>query len=660
MLKTFPIEFIRQTFVQKLLEAHNENPNYYGGNDQVNILSFYEQLKSQEEVDRFVNTFRDLTKQQNRSDLILNGVLVSPENPTITNLYSCLIVPMTWTCSLRTLLANRDQSIDTINNLIYNLKGKKVDIAQLECEDENGKKFYEPFVVGTIGQNDGVPQLKNGDYIGEFDDLSKIDNKMQELLANGVRIDYSKPLTLYVKDENYSKLIVVKGHSVDYIGNNYVEYEDFSITSSHLNGTTLNINIRLILNENYLENNFLLNNALVGFSFTQDSVDRTGQGTPNFLNSGKYNGKLALYFNLAYDTESSEAVSNIVVNSVSLRTKKFVFTKFEEEKEYLELEDFNNTDVTYDTHGNETTVSCIATFTSAQNGYVSIPNFRNRCTLNIGVVGENDYDELLKEEAEIDMESLTITELGYIAGTCRYSFKVPNSVLPIESWIDDVEEQPRLILLPYEYKEIATPIEHVNFEKYKVSFSCEAIRCDEPRNLNENEYCDLTFSGSATLVNESVKLGNDLVKLGLRKKMIKSSPNINITDICYWLEPLELPSGNNADTKLNQLLSNKFIINTHTNALSINMQYTFIIDSSIELINQIWKYARYGKQGTSSQSYLDGITPNMIYTCKEFWSSWGNTNIEDFLAKIVESIDSENTESDTMTITVPLQVQGEN
>ena len=61
MLKTFPIDFVRQILEQKLLEEHIKNVNLFGGKEQVAITSFYEQLKSQDEVDRFIETYRDLT-----------------------------------------------------------------------------------------------------------------------------------------------------------------------------------------------------------------------------------------------------------------------------------------------------------------------------------------------------------------------------------------------------------------------------------------------------------------------------------------------------------------------------------------------------------------------------------------------------------------------
>ena len=129
MIKGFPIEFIQKTLTQVLLEEHNKDNKYFGGDNQIFIASFYEQLKTQEEVDRFTEVYSDLVNQQNKTQLIGNGILTLPDNPTYTNLYSAMIIPMTWACSIRTQLKNRDQMIYTINNLTDKLKGRKVDIA---------------------------------------------------------------------------------------------------------------------------------------------------------------------------------------------------------------------------------------------------------------------------------------------------------------------------------------------------------------------------------------------------------------------------------------------------------------------------------------------------------------------------------------------------
>lgn len=436
MLKTFPIEFIRQAIEQTLAIAHKDNVNLFGGKEQINITSFYEQLKNQDEVDRFVETYRDIADQQNRTGLIGNGVILSPENPTITNLYSSLIIPFSWTCSIRCTLANRDQMLITINNLISELKGRKCDIAQLDCIDENGHICAKPFVVGTIGENDGAPILENGVYIGELENAIQLETKLIERYQqNGVNISTS----------NYSWL--------------------------------------------YCENNGLLK-------------------------------------------------------------------------------------------------------------VVAIEN------------GDTDTAQFLVDD-----------------GT---------------------------------YDDIIFPQEHTSFEKFKLSMSFDSLRCDEPRTLNSEEYCEISFGGSCTLVSDKVALGNDLIKIGVIRKQIKAETPITYTNqTIQYLEPLEMPSGNSANTQLNQLVSNKFKTNSHTDGIGLNIQYSFIADFNIDLIKWWFDYARYGNiENDSDNKPL--ISPNIIYEISEFWSSWGIVKNKKYLGKIVDNIDIENTESDTLTLGITMQVQGEN
>ena len=113
-----------------------------------------------------------------------------------------------------------------------------------------------------------------------------------------------------------------------------------------------------------------------------------------------------------------------------------------------------------------------------------------------------------------------------------------------------------------------------------------------------------------------------------------------------------MPSSSDADTQLNRLMSNKFVTNTHTDSLGLATRYTFMVADDETLISDLFDYARYGTQTS--------ITPNIIYLVKEYFVSWGVVKMHTFKAKIVESIDIENTESDTLTITLPLQIQGDN
>ena len=449
MLK-FPIDTIRQVIEQTLEKEHLKDSHFFGGKNQVNLFSFYEQLEKEEQVNRYKEFYKDLIDEQNRTGLIMNGTIISPENPTITNLNQCLIIPMTFTCNFRVRIEDRDDAIDTINNMISILKGRKQDIAIFD----NGV----PFMVGTLANNvNGVPAIQDGDFIYSAD-----------LLAEEVL-----PFFITQWNTNY-------GYQVDMTKDHYYYYED------------------------------------------------------NVSGSGDL---------------------------------------------------------------------MIAYYESGTNTWYDLANF-------------DDYQTMLDNDNQ----------------------PKENYVLPI------------------------FPPEKNTFEKYKLSMSFDSIRVDEPRTLNGGEYIVISFGGSATLVSASVKLGNDLTKLAFSKHKIVGENEITIDSTKEWLEPLELPSGNNANTQLNQLLSNKFINNTHTDSINISTQYTFMCDESINIISEWFDYARYGIQAnlTTIASTKKGITPNMIYKITELWSSWGVVRQKEFKAKIIESIDIENTESDTLTITIPLQIQGDN
>lgn len=539
MLKTFPIDFIRQAFEQKLLQEHNKDPELFGGKNQVAITSFYEQLQSQEQVNRFVETFRDLSNQQNRTGIILNGTLVAPENPSITNLYSSTIVPMSWTCSLRCSLANRDQGIITINNLIKQLKGKKVDIAQLNCVNENNEKYTIPFMVGTIGQGDGAPTLKNGDYVGIAESGNDVPNLLIALRDNGVDVEHAS--LLYCESDNVLKV------------------------AKKSKGELLYTDDAVIVEQYY------------------DNEDKLYKVRAYFQSEEFFNNVPLLIF------PKTGSVDVSLINSESV------------------------------------TVDCDLELVS--------------CELSAANRVKVTFDFYLKEKI-----SDSVIDDGVYYAECAIYNTIYNFIEDDGTIVD-----------------IIFPPEHTSFEKYKLSLSFDAIRCDEPRNLNEKEYCQLTFSGSATLVDNSVKLGNDLLKISIHKNKIIANPNIDLSSCeTYYIEPLEMPSGSNANTQLNQLMSNKFVANTHTDSLSLTLQYTFIANDEVLLLKQWFDYARYGTQDTINDDKNKRISPNIVYDTIEYWCSWGKFDKKPILTKIVGDIGIENTESDTLTISISFQVQGEN
>lgn len=435
MIKGFPIQYMAQVISQTLFMEKTKNKNLFGGDSEVKVFASFEQLKTAEEVDRYVGTQRKVSNQQNRTDLIMNGVITTSENPTITNLNKGCIIPMSFSCGFRVRLGDKGNAIETINNMISKLKGRKRDIARFE----DGTIL----VVGTLGnsyENEGLV-VRGGDFLGTY----------------------------------------VEEHDID----------------------------------NQMKNTILPNLTSIGFD-----------------------------------------------------TTKFQWC-------YLK---------------------------GAENGYMAVVRKRKVGLEEIWEIIENDNSN----------------------------------------------------------KEIIFPPVDQTFEQYKVSLSFDSIRLDEPTNLNGKEYCVLSFGGSATLCNGTAKLGNDLVKVGIKRTTIKADTDITITEDYHWLEPLDMPSGNSADTQMNQLISSAFISKSHTDSITLSLEYTFVVDESDTLIAQWFDYARYGVQANGTTiTYTQGITPNMIYKVREVWSSWGNVKIVEMNTKLGESLDIENTESDILSIKVPMQIQGD-
>lgn len=421
-MKTMSIDYIRELIENTLAEEHEKNPNFFGGKNQVNLFSFYEQLQEDYEVDRFTEVYRDLVDQQNRTGLIMNGTIVAPENPQILNTHNHTIIPLTYNVSFRVALKDRDDALATLDNLFKVLKGRKQDIAELDTG-----KLIE---VGTIANNvSGTPKVNDGDFIGLID---------------------SRTITTAVPDR-------------------------------------------------------LAELAALGIITT---------------------GLKQLYF--------EDSVSHKLMSAI------------------------------YD-------------------------------YLDTWVVDEND------------------------------------NTIP----------------------------QHTSFEKYKVSISFDSIRIDEPKTLNAKEYITIMFGGSATLTDGSVVLGNQLTKVGIKKYKVQAQTDIAITDDYHWLEPLEMPSGLGISNEISQLASHNFLQNTHNDGIKASIDYSFVLDFAEPLIKQWFRYARYGIQGTLTNSYSDGVSPNTLYQIKEIWSSWGEIEIFDIVAKAVDNIDIENTESDALTIRITFDIQKE-
>lgn len=185
MIKTFPIDFLREAF--RFTLAKNRKSTNLFDDEEIKLFSFYEHLVTEDEVNRYVETYQELCNQQNRTDLIGNGILVVTDNPEITNIKRSFISNFEWSCTIRVQLGNRDSMLQTIYELINQLKGKKCDIAQFE----SGRLR----MVGTCGNNVGTPYIHNYDYIGSVSNAT-LNSDVEELITNFQSKGIGLPLIL--------------------------------------------------------------------------------------------------------------------------------------------------------------------------------------------------------------------------------------------------------------------------------------------------------------------------------------------------------------------------------------------------------------------------------------------------------------------------------
>lgn len=307
---------------------------------------------------------------------------------------------------------------------------------------------------------------------------------------------------------------------------------------------------------------------------------------------------------------------------------------------------------------------------------VDIAEFLNGETFKVGTICHSgrpyitsmDYIGEIDEEEDINqqvVDSLSYYQTNYgisasfILGQERYFYASGNNDQMLTIWYDSsdnkykllTQERPNVILAPQD----------IAFQRYKLSLSFDSIRTDEPKTLNGKEYMYISFSGSATLVSangvSSIRLGNDLQYVSFKRNKIVADTDISLSDsTTTYLDPLELPNANSISTKINHIVSNGFTPNSHADTASPTIQYTFVYEENRLLLRNLFEYSRYGIVSATTT----GISPNMIFDIVELWCSWGEINKYNFLGKIVESVNVENTESDVMTLQITIQIQGEN
>jgi hypothetical protein len=120
----YDIDLLRALFVDKL----NDNTIF--------LASFYEQIQDDQQIERYVETIKELLALQNREKSESNykamGIIAQSGNAEIINIKQNYISPLEYQARFDIELSDRDYVLGKLKTLINDLRGRKFDVVVLE------------------------------------------------------------------------------------------------------------------------------------------------------------------------------------------------------------------------------------------------------------------------------------------------------------------------------------------------------------------------------------------------------------------------------------------------------------------------------------------------------------------------------------------------
>jgi hypothetical protein len=116
----YDIDLLRALFVDKL-----NDPTIF-------VASFYEQIQDDQQIERYVETIKELLALQNREKSESNykamGIIAQSGNAEIINIKQNYISPLEYQARFDIELSDRDYVLDKLKTLINDLRGRKFDM----------------------------------------------------------------------------------------------------------------------------------------------------------------------------------------------------------------------------------------------------------------------------------------------------------------------------------------------------------------------------------------------------------------------------------------------------------------------------------------------------------------------------------------------------
>ena len=122
-MAVYDIDLLRALFVDKLNDST------------IFLASFYEQIQDDEQINRYVDTIKELLALQNREKSESNykamGIIAQSGNAEIINIKQNYISPLEYQARFDIELNDRDYVLGKLKTLIDNLRGRKFDVVAL-------------------------------------------------------------------------------------------------------------------------------------------------------------------------------------------------------------------------------------------------------------------------------------------------------------------------------------------------------------------------------------------------------------------------------------------------------------------------------------------------------------------------------------------------
>jgi hypothetical protein len=173
----YDIDLLRALFVDKL-----NDPTIF-------LASFYEQIQDDQQIERYVETIKELLALQNREKSESNykamGIIAQSGNAEIINIKQNYISPLEYQARFDIELSDRDYVLGKLKTLINDLRGRKFDIIQLA----NNTTIIP--VIPTVSASTGLIALQNNILITPTSGISPNDSGTKTAIINDILAKYS-------------------------------------------------------------------------------------------------------------------------------------------------------------------------------------------------------------------------------------------------------------------------------------------------------------------------------------------------------------------------------------------------------------------------------------------------------------------------------------